>query len=311
MCLLSVDLRFFSQDLHLIELLDAGKIPDVLSKASRGKEFYAETLNKLVEKEVPNLIAEWSEFQENIAEAIRIASRKSGSTQCGRVKCFIESFQTECLVRFLDSSLVAKITIDSNEYEACDAEEEADFLKECNGLIETLKNGNRVQSDPSYYRKRVLQYMRDVRRDEVARPRCKSVCPHCRCICIHPANHPSTIKHNSFHQPIGVTGWRFHCDDPQSEWHGTLVSHTCSTGLTKGHKFWCNNKFHKYDDFEKMYSGWSLPRLTERLPLREYLFATYHQEMAKMFHCKPCLNVPIKYHHNLETIRSDLQKYCN
>jgi hypothetical protein len=54
--------------------------------------------------------------------------------------------------------------------------------------------------------------------------------------------------------------------------------------------------------------GWKDPRINEELTLREYIFATYNEEIAKKYEKKPCANVPAKYFRDLSTIREQLKR---
>ena len=46
----------------------------------------------------------------------------------------------------------------------------------------------------------------------------------------------------------------------------------------------------------------------ERLPLREYIFANYQDDIAKKYETKPCIDIPSDYCHDLEAIRRDLKR---
>ncbi|EFX60993.1 hypothetical protein DAPPUDRAFT_340838 [Daphnia pulex] len=48
--------------------------------------------------------------------------------------------------------------------------------------------------------------------------------------------------------------------------------------------------------------------IREESPLREYIFATYNEEIAKKYEKKPCANVRAKYFRDLSTIREQLKR---
>ena len=54
-----------------------------------------------------------------------------------------------------------------------------------------------------------------------------------------------------------------------------------------------------------------LPRLIYRLPLREYIFANYQEQIATKYKVKKCVTIPTDYYYDLETIRSDLNRDAN
>ena len=67
-------------------------------------------------------------------------------------------------------------------------------------------------------------------------------------------------------------------------------------------------RFSLYRDYAKVFPGWKDPRINEELTLREYIFATYNEEIAKKYEKKPCANVPAKYFRDLSTIREQLKR---
>ena len=51
----------------------------------------------------------------------------------------------------------------------------------------------------------------------------------------------------------------------------------------------------KYKEFAKEFRGWKDPKIKEESPLREYILATYNNELAAKYGVKPCPDVPANY----------------
>jgi hypothetical protein len=69
-----------------------------------------------------------------------------------------------------------------------------------------------------------------------------------------------------------------------------------------------DDKWYYYRDFATVFPGWNNPRINEELPLREYILATYNQDIAKRYHLKPCPNIPLKYFRDLVSIKEQLKR---
>jgi hypothetical protein len=64
-----------------------------------------------------------------------------------------------------------------------------------------------------------------------------------------------------------------------------------------------------YRDYAKVFSGWKDPRINEELPLRQYIFATYNNEIAKKYNKKPSTKIPPSYSsRTLSSIKEQLQR---
>ncbi len=51
------------------------------------------------------------------------------------------------------------------------------------------------------------------------------------------------------------------------------------------------------------------PKINEELPLREYILATYNEDIARKYNLKPCTDIPSQYaNRNLATIREQLER---
>ena len=139
--------------------------------------------------------------------------------------------------------------------------------------------------------------------DSAALPRCDACCPMCRSLCIEPANHDTTLRpHDAVHQPGGLGG--VHTRNSQE-----LVRSTCSQHCEMDQEFYTaatHTVSRKFRDFANVYSGWKVPRINEELPLRQYILATYNEDVEKLYNVKPCSTIPPEYFRDLSNIREQL-----
>ena len=314
-------------DLALLHLMDDGnKVSVMLENIRKSAEFYEQVMIDLIQEEIPDLKKEWEQFDATLKSAVKSAVIAASSVKSGRAKKFIDEIHSQCLGVFNDNYLAMNLIKDSDGCEGCDHEEENVFKEKCLQLVEGSTNVLQFWSSIWKFwdrhwkmdvSKQVLQHMRSVRGDDVARPRCKIACPRCNSLCIHPANHDTTIKkHDTFHQPGGLAGAHWTEEHPKEIFRLTLCHQTCSEHFVENNKFiiWNGDKkeSHFYRDFAKVYSDWMEPKLDERLPLREYIFAKYQEELAHKYEVKECIEIPSAYsNHDLETIRLNLERAAN
>ena len=304
-------------DLALLKLMDEGKIEEMLDKIENSAEFYEQVLTDLISNEISEVEKMCEVFNATFKDVINSAVVVALSVKSGRAKEFIDELKSQCLKKFRDNYLAINLITDGDGYEGCDNEEENVFLERCLQLVplsSALKSSDIYSLEwREKLSRQVLSYMQNVRREEVARPRCKAYCPICGSLCIHPANHDtSKIKHDTYHQPAGLNGFRFADSKSNSEivrntsWH-----RTCSTSLLENCRFWHKVEYIPYGDFSKIFPDWMSPRLMERLPLREYIFANYQEQIAEKYQIKKCVTIPADYYYDLETIRSNLKRDAN
>jgi len=304
-------------DLALIHLIDEGKIGEMLDKIRKSATFYQDDLVDLITLEIPDVKEECESFYTQFQTMVHSAVGAALSVETGRAKKLIEELHSQCLKVFRDNYLAMHLVTDADGYDECDNEDEDVFKVKCLQLIQHCALNC---CWPTYWKsnwkkelsKQVLLHMRNVRREEVARPRCRAFCPLCRSLCIHPANHDTaTVKHDTFHQPQGLTGGRWSLEVRREELRGTLCHQTCSVDFLENNNFKFNGKWTKYKDFCRVYPDWVDPKLTERLPLREFIFANYQEDLARKYARKQCVDIPVHYRHHLETIRADLERTAN
>ena len=302
-------------DLTLLELIDAGKVGRALEFIRHSSFFYERVLADLIANEFPDLNKNLESFKTTLKHAFKSAVAAALSAQSKKAKKFIDELNSQCLDLFKDNYLAMNLITDSDGYEGCDNEEDHIFHEKCLNLLELstskiLPNVKEREWKEELIQK-VLLYMRDVRREDVARPRCNAACPLCASLCIHPENHDTAVKHDTFHQTGGLIGSFWNSEVRKVELRDTLCRETCSMHLSNKDEFFFDGEWRSFNDFSLVYPQWMEPKFMERLPLREYIFANYQEDIVKKYDCKPCIDIPLDYYHDLETIRSDLKRAAN
>ena len=306
------DARFMHKhmDLYLADLLVEEKISDVLDHIQRPHLLYKKVLNRLVARKVPDVKEEWKNFKINLARIIEKAAQLS-ATEKNKCQTFVDALRNEFLKETgLQSECLAKaFLIDcSGEYDDCDVDEEEEFQEVCTRhLLQVLKNWKALKN-PQMFAKdlspAIVAYMKTLN-DLAALPRCNAYCPMCRSLCIEPANHDTTLRpHDAIHQPGGFVGVR-------SESTLKLVHGTCSQFCEMDRQFYPDSTptvLRKFRDFPQIFPGWKVPRINEELPLRQYILATYNEDIAEKYGVKPCSTIPPEYFRDLSTIREQLAR---
>jgi hypothetical protein len=296
-------------DLHLIDLLDEQKIDEVLDCINQPQRFYADVLHRLIAQNVTNVDKEWQDFTICLKQAIKKAALATTNVESGKAQNFVNQLRNEFLKGGLQNELLASafLTDYSGEYEDCENEEDNEFQDACTKkMLEALDNQEPPKNQKEFAKElspKVVQYMK-IRNDPVALPRCDAYCGLCRSLCIEAANHDTSLTpHDAIHQPAGITGLKNVNDS-------TLVSATCSDSYQENLRFRLSDtsEWHDYSDYAKVFPGWKDPRINEESPVREYIFATYNEEIAKKYEKKPCPDVPAKYFRDLSTIREQLKR---
>ena len=306
-------------DLALLKLMDEGKIEEMLDKIENSAEFYEQVLTDLISNEISEVEKMCEVFNATFKDVINSAVVVALSVKSGRAKEFIDELKSQCLNKFRDNYLAINLITDGDGYEGCDIEEEKVFREKCLQLVplSTLKSNDFCNDEwKKKLGREVLIYMQNVRRDEVTRPRCKVTCPHCESLCIKPSNHDtSTVKHDTYHQPVGLSGVCWHSTCSEVDKRDRLCEKSCTKHREDDDLFLKDGDWKKYINFSQEYPEWMDPKLVERLPLREYIFANYQKEIVKKYkevkESKESITIPADYYRDLEKIRSDLKRDAN
>ena len=226
-----------------------------------------------------------------------------------RAQTFVDQLRNEFLKGYLQSEhLASAFLIDySGEYENCDNEGKTEFQEICvSNLIQMLEDQGSPINQQDFAKElspEVVEFMKSLN-DPATLPRCDAICPMCKSLCIETANHDTDLRpHNAIHQPAGIAGVELITTNE-------LFSTTCSQSYELNETFRPPNddKWYNYRDFATVFPGWNNPRINEELPLREYILATYNQDIAEMYDLKPCSNIPSKYFRDLVSIKEQLNR---
>ena len=193
---------------------------------------------------------------------------------------------------FRDNFLAKKFPTDSEGYDGCDNEESKEFLDQSVKQQKAAVDGIKDESDGKHRVPNILDRLREKRTEEGVRPLCNEACPLCKSLCILPFGHKSAEKHNTFHQSRALSGgyWTETCDPPLA---GSLAAHNCSTSGNA--QFWHADKWNDYKDFGVVFPDWLQPTFMKHLPLREYILATYNEQMS-VFALFSLHNLPLIHH---------------
>lgn len=297
-------------DLYLIELLEGGKVKQVLDLISKPKKLYRIVLRNLVAKKVPKVEQEYGRFAEALKIQIRQAISSASSTESGRAAYFIELLRDNCIKVLLSPHLGEQLLINcSGEYQDCGKQDPEDFRKNCeNALIHTVDQVDRPLTEQKDFAKylstKVVECMKR-QNDGASRPRCDASCPWCGSQCFDSDNHDTELKlHDTIHQPSGLNGVHF---------TNSLILRelACSKYQDTTELYRHDKKLGKFKDFETIFPGWRKPKWKESWPLREYIFATYQEDIVKHYQrskVKACTDIPVEYKRELSTIRENLER---
>ncbi|KAK2703087.1 hypothetical protein QYM36_018370 [Artemia franciscana] len=107
---------------------------------------------------------------------------------------------------------------------------------------------------------------------------CEKNCPLCKSFCFLELFHDG--RHDTFHQPMGLTGWRFRGID-------MLTDYECNNSPVDQHYFYHGTE-KRFADFSKDFSTWHQPDRTLLVSeYRQYLIRKYNKEIAIYYKVNP------------------------
>ena len=301
-------------DLFLAGQLKEEKVSEVLEYIREPHSLYVEVLHQLIASKVPTNVDEiWKNFERYLKRAIKNAVLVALEAKSERAQTFVDELRNEFLKdNSLQSGCLAKaFMIDcKGEYEDCDREEKDVFKKTCTAEMalvfhmkdEILSKNSREAAKE--FCPKVVDFMKMLN-DPGAMPRCDTYCPVCGSLCIEAANHDVKLKpHDAIHQPGGVAGVHY-------KESGKLDATTCGQSFEDDRSFFMNKDDtvpYSFREFSNIFPGWKDPRINEELPLREYVFATYNEDIAKKYDALPCSEIPHQYFRDLSAIIKQLKR---
>ncbi|KDO16330.1 hypothetical protein SPRG_15622 [Saprolegnia parasitica CBS 223.65] len=255
----------------------------------------------------------------DVEESIVSASAVAASAASKRSECFVHELRLKLQCRLKcsgTSALIGSLPTVAGDVMNCDDQGPSVFALPANqdGLhvtqaLLTHLAALKAQLGPStQWSSTMADEVLDVIQNEAygavdgIMPRCGAPCPHCRCPCTKALGHASTkddALHDTYHQPEGLVGVymvRSH----------ELVYRSCATSVVDDISIAFASGSRPYKEFEAIYPGWALPRVTKFLPLREYIFKQCQSELSQMHNKLKCTTIPASYDHNLADIEKQL-----
>ncbi|XP_065576708.1 uncharacterized protein LOC136037803 [Artemia franciscana] len=127
---------------------------------------------------------------------------------------------------------------------------------------------------------------------------CQTPCPLCKSPCFYEFSHKG--RHDTFHQPIGLTGWR----DLKTK---KLRTSACNTVPIDYYYVLPNGEHVKNVDFSKKFNTWLQPdRARPVTQYREYLIQRYNKEIAKYYSVNP--TDKLHQQESLDIIKSKIKR---
>ncbi|KAK2705845.1 hypothetical protein QYM36_016003 [Artemia franciscana] len=108
---------------------------------------------------------------------------------------------------------------------------------------------------------------------------CEEKCPLSESFCFLELSHDG--RHDTFHQPMGLTGWIFRQND-------TLTDYECNNSPVDQHYFYYDGTEKRFGDFSKDFSTWHRPDRTLLISeYRQYLIRKHNKKIAIYYKVDP------------------------
>ncbi|KDO24993.1 hypothetical protein SPRG_09723 [Saprolegnia parasitica CBS 223.65] len=310
-------------DKDILERIRAGATRSVLDAIRNPKAHGTEVMTKLILAKVQQCHARMGEaIVANVKESIVVAATLAGKAETRRSERFVHEIRLALQDRLKlsgTSVLVENLPKGDNDLMNCDEQGPGIFTSSAkpsvlNAVLQSLETHSakfRVSTDVSTsMATKVLELIRDESfgASSGVIPRCGKPCPHCRCPCTKALGHASVDDddklHDTYHQPAGLVG---------VPWTrtGILVSESCTTSVVNDNNVvFSDGKSVPFKEFDTAFPGWAVPAVTQRLPLREYVFATYQDALAEQYGHSKCQDIPSSYNHDLDDLGRTINRLC-
>ena len=322
---------------------DQDRIQKIIYWIDHPKEFHNRILEELTADTVAttNINEAWNVFTITLKRVIQkaaLATDPSADMNITRAQKFVNQLRIEFSKSGLSSAgeIDSALCIDcSGENDDLSSEEDVTFKEIWSReLIRVMDNQRfpinldldlRIKKDEYHqppplieytkFSRKVIEYMKSspfTKFGESSRPRCDSCCPICKALCIEAANHDTRITpHNAIHQPAGIVGVSYRVgSDLPDQIPNSLIATTCSQRYALDRSFYPNpdsEESYSFEEFFMVFPGWKNPLINEDVPLRQYIFAQYNDEIAEQYHMEPCVEIPRNYYRDLWAIKKQLE----
>ncbi len=310
-------------DLYLVDLLEKGKIQQVLTLIQHPQDMYAAVFETLVSPTVLTVGHNvWKAFKNYLIKAIMTAAKtvKTISNKAQTLNDFFDLLRNELLLCGPEDTSLADALVNicfgdgSNAQILTEKMENAfqalvvgkdEFIE----LLERRISPEKKEDFSENLSRKVLTYIFQEHSFPTVKPCCNEFCPICKSLCIDVANHNLQERpHDAIHQPRGLVG-------VHHEKNLDLIATTCSESNEEG--FYLDRRIdpkhhrHLLKDFSNFFICWKTPSLVKDLPLRQFIMANYNEEIAKKYGMEVCKDIPQHYFHDLSDIRKHLEGYLN
>ncbi|KAF1315944.1 hypothetical protein FI667_g15750, partial [Globisporangium splendens] len=308
-------------DMSLLALIENGDYEDMMRKIQDPKDHYNQIIAALIRSEIDRTLVSFLEnFVSSIQKCIVTAADKAYGAPQDRSKTFLLSLRSSLVDSLLSGSsncLLENIPDENDENAACDSQSEAIFAKIADNSLPNVRKAAlealSVLSPVNDFSTSdlvpdVVSYIMDRGYGAVdgITPRCGEPCPMCRCPCTEYYGHEGSEFdkcHDSYHQPSGLRG----CHEFTTK---ELDHRSCAVQVKEKRRFLREDKWIKFSDFHVIFPDWKLPVVKRPLPLREYIFMRYQDDLVRESSgCyKACTAIPSSYNHSLQEIKDQIKR---
>ncbi|EQC39043.1 hypothetical protein SDRG_03995 [Saprolegnia diclina VS20] len=309
-------------DKDLLKRVRAGSTTRVLSAIQNPLAHGAEVKTELILAKVQECHDRMAEaIVDNVKESIVVAAAIAGKVNTRRSERFVHEIRLALQDRLKlsgTSVLVENLPKADNDVMNCDEQGPGIFtssskpsvLNAVLQSIDTHKAQLRASTGVSTsMATKVLELICDESfgASSGVIPRCGKPCPHCSCPCTKALGHSSFEDdklHDTYHQPAGLVG---------VSWSGSaiLVAESCATSVVDDNTIhFSDGKVTPFKEFDTAFPGWAVPTVTQRLPLREYVFAKYQDALVEQYGHFKCKDIPTSYNHDLDDLGRTIDRLC-
>jgi hypothetical protein len=308
--MISADAMHACLDLHLLILLRTRRLDDLFTRLGNGRKHFHDIADPLIGHECQRLYStQWDIFFRRLLRCLQDATAKvrdgkgpelqhTQQKKALSVQAFLDELQHQLETARLDPSgnLTSSISsrIASDQYKDLDVDQLSEKVRELQASLSqkfqeqgralplagsSRSNDNLADSDARCLRlrsdliRRVRQRMEQLR-DERMTLRCDEECPRCGLTCILAQGHAG--RHDTVHQPIGLTGVTY---------KGTmqLVEMSCLLSLQLDYTIVKEDgRVVPFKDFDKEFPMWCNPsaKHLNSTHVREYVFYNFQDQLV-------------------------------
>lgn len=306
-------------DRDLIDLINAKNVSGALDKIRNPRAHMDHVISTLVDAKVQECVQDrYQKFLNAVRTCLELASRSADGATGDRAGCFLRKLRSGLLEVLKDpasSHLNSAMPDAKNANFNCDDQMEIFKVDDkgyiCQPLLNVLDGAGKMTD----YRwvdisSGVLKFFNTYahQADRGVRARCGTPCPICRCPCTRTRGHDidgesEDRRHDTHHQPIGLVGGYL------VETNELMAPTCCNDNYRFKHT---DGEWYSYSKFGEVFNDWCQPTQRFPLPLREYIFFNYQDELVLASNGKiACSDLPTSYDRSLKDIEANLVNLCS